>query len=90
MEVTSADGGSSFKIVGGSSQQIFTDENKAIDSAKTELRNLVAELAEEAGADNPVFETDLTIDAPQIEGSRHFVTAIITVSASGRPRFANS
>ena len=89
LEVASADGGSSFKIVGGSSHQIFIEESVAIESARSELSALVEALAKEAGADNPVFDTEISIDAPEIEGSRHFVSASITISASGRPRFAS-
>jgi len=44
-------------------------------------------MADEAGAQTPVFETSVDIQAPTIDGSRHFVEAVIHMTATGRPKF---
>ncbi len=85
--VTSPDGGNSYNLVSSDGPKVFTDEQSAIGEATSFLMDLVAGLADEAGADNPVFETDVQIDAPDVDGSRHFVEAKIVTTATGRPRF---
>ena len=83
--VSSNDGGGSFSILLEQGQEVLADEEKAITSAKAHLRAQVEKLITDAGAIDPEYREEITIDAPTIEGSRHFVQAVITLSAIGLP-----
>jgi len=85
--ITSPDGGSSFQFTSSEGLLNMVDETSAIDKAKEDLRTELATMAEDAGAQSPVFETDIKVYAPTIDGSRHFVEATITMSATGKPKF---
>ena len=86
--VTSPDGGNSFNLVSEGGPKVFADEVQAINDAQSSLSRIVEALALEAGADNPVLDTNVHVEAPEVEGSRHFIEARVTVTATGRPRFA--
>ena len=85
--VTSPDGGSSFQFMSGGSLINMADEKAALEKVRVDLEIELAKMADEAGAQSPVFETSTVINAPTIDGSRHFVEAIINMSATGRPKF---
>lgn len=85
--ITSPDGGSSFQFMGAKGVINMTDEASVLEKAKQELAIQMAQMAKEAGAQSPVFETNIEIHAPTIDGSRHFVEAQIQMSATGRPKF---
>ncbi|MDJ0612497.1 MAG: hydantoinase/oxoprolinase family protein [Rhizobiaceae bacterium] len=90
LTVTSSDGGSSFQILLESGPEVHIDEEKALMAAESHLLELVSKLVSDAGAENPVYETNTDIHAAEIEGSRHFVQADITVSATGLPKLENA
>jgi N-methylhydantoinase A/oxoprolinase/acetone carboxylase beta subunit len=85
--ITSEDGGSSFQFMSGEVLEHMVDEKAAIEKVQSDLKKELAVLAQEAGAQSPVFETDLSVHAPEINGTRHFVEAVVFMSATGRPRF---
>ncbi len=85
--VTSTDGGNSFNLFTEGGTRVFADEALAIGEARSSLSRIVEALALEAGADDPLINADVQIDAPEVDGSRHFVEARIIVTATGRPRF---
>lgn len=84
--VTSSDGGSSFMVLLPQGPQIFHDEEVAIECARSELEKLVIKQAHQAGTDEPALENELELQAPDVEGKRHFVQCKITVTATGAPR----
>ena len=85
--ITSSDGGSSFQFMSGDKLEHMANEEAAIARAKDELKSELSIMAQEAGAQEPVFESNITLHAPTIDGSRHFVEAVIFMSATGRPKF---
>ena len=85
--ITSSDGGSSFQFLSAGQLTHMADEKAAIEKVRADLRLELAQMADEAGALNPVFDENIQIHAPTIEGARHFVDAIIYMSATGRPKF---
>lgn len=85
--ITSSNGGSSFQFMSGTSLTSMSDEEGAIEKVKADLKAEITIMAKEAGAQNAVFENRVNIHAPIIDGSRHFVEAIIFMSATGRPKF---
>lgn len=86
--VTSMDGGGSYDLRLGTNAHKLTSESDAIDLAETHLTEIVTQLAVADGAVAPLIEVNKNIDAPEVEGTRHFIQAEITVIASGRPRMA--
>jgi hypothetical protein len=66
----------------------FDSEEEAMARAEAEVRAIVAKLAEAAGADLARIEVGREVRAATIEGERSFVEAILTATASGRPRIA--
>ncbi|MEM9331421.1 MAG: hydantoinase/oxoprolinase family protein [Pseudomonadota bacterium] len=84
--VSSNDGGNSIAVLLPDGPKMFVDEAQALQAARHELEAQIQKLAQEAGALDPEFETSVEVDAPEIEGSRHFVQAKLTMSATGRPR----
>jgi len=85
--ISSPDGGSSFQFMSNAGLVNMSDETDAINRARDDLAEKLAIMADQAGAQSPVFETDINVHAPTIDGSRHFVEAIITMSATGKPKF---
>lgn len=90
LEVTSSDGGGSFHLLLEDGPLVFNDEKKVLDAASKKLREMLESLMDEAGSDTPVFEEEVSINAPEIEGSRHFVQAKITLTATGLPKLDNA
>ncbi len=66
--------------------QLFSDEEQALNEARSILERDILKMADEAGAVQPVLHSQLEIEAPEIEGTRYFVQAKITMTATGRPR----
>ncbi len=85
--ITSSDGGSSFQFMSDGNLTNMVDEEAVLAKVKADLQNELAQMADEAGAQSPVFETNTVINAPIIDGSRHFVEAIVSMTATGRPKF---
>lgn len=86
--VTSADGGNSFQLMMDDGPQLFTNEEEAIKAATNWLNSELLRLAGEAGAENPEIECDIQVKAPEVDNSRHFMEATITMSASGLPKIS--
>jgi len=86
IQISSADGGSSVSVLLPNGPKMFASEEKAMEEARAALEAQVRKLAEDAGAVDPVFESSQEVDAPEIEGSRHFIQAKITISATGKPK----
>ena len=84
--VSSNDGGNSISVLLPSGPRMFADEEKAMETARASVESEIRDMAEKAGADNPEFEVFIETDAPEIEGSRHFVQSRITMTATGRPK----
>jgi len=84
--ITSVDGGGSFHIQAGDGPKLFIDEKLALEEAEKLLEAQLIEMAEEAGVENPTFEKEILITAPEVDGKRHFMEAKITMSASGLPK----
>lgn len=85
--VTSSDGGSSFQFMSGGKLINMVDEQAVLEKVQSEMKIQITQMANEAGAQSPVFETSVNVQAPMIDGSRHFVEAVIHVTATGRPKF---
>ncbi|MCO5156075.1 MAG: hydantoinase/oxoprolinase family protein [Aquamicrobium sp.] len=66
----------------------FASEEAALDEAERLARAAAATRAAEAGADTVEVAVARDIRAADIDGERAFVEAIVTASASGRPRIA--
>ena len=90
LTVTSGDGGSSFQILLESGPEVHIKEEEALAASEAHLRVLVEELIEKAGAENPSYECETDIHAAEIEGSRHFVQATVTLTATGLPKLENT
>ena len=75
---------------GAGVQERFQDEDTALARARSLAGEAAAEQALESGAAAPAISVEETILAPQIEGRRQLVEAVITATASGRPRIAGS
>ncbi|MGI9350898.1 MAG: hydantoinase/oxoprolinase N-terminal domain-containing protein [Rhizobiaceae bacterium] len=84
--VSSADGGSSFSVLTSNGIKMFAYEKQAVEKATADLEAQLLEMVLEAGAIDPQLETEIQVDAPEIEGSRHFIEARILITATGRPR----
>ena len=84
--ITSSDGGSSFQFMSGGILTNMVDEKAVLEKVQTDMKSELAQMADEAGAQSPVFETDVKVHAPTIDGSRHFVEAVIHMTATGRPK----
>ena len=65
----------------------MVDEKAVLDKVQSDMKKELAQMAVEAGAESPVFETSVNVQAPTIDGSRHFVEAVIHMTATGRPKF---
>ena len=85
MTITSPDGGSSFHLMLSDGPVVVLSENEALERASLELETRIRQMASQAGALDPEFSKEIAVHAPEIDGSRHFVEAIVTMSAVGRP-----
>lgn len=83
--ISSTDGGSSFQIMTLTRPETFSNEEEALERAEAILTDEITQMAIDAGAQDPVFEKDINVQAADIEGKRHFVDAVITITATGEP-----
>jgi len=84
--VTSADGGNSFQLTLDEGPQLFIKEEEALAVAETWLSAEILKMAGEAGAENPTIDHEIEIKAPQVDNTRHFMEAKISMSARGLPK----
>lgn len=77
-----------FRASLGDHPRDFTAEAPALAAAQDHARAAAAEKAMEAGAQDPQIVVDHAITAVSIEDQRTFIEAIVTATASGRPRVA--
>jgi N-methylhydantoinase A/oxoprolinase/acetone carboxylase beta subunit len=75
-----------FRVSFGETISSYKTEDEALDGAENGLRALVADLAGQAGGENPAVSVTRDVNAATIEGERIFVDARITAIATGRPR----
>lgn len=68
--------------------EIFTDEDAAITALVHNLSDRATQAALAAGAADVHVSVDKDVQHAEIEGQRVFVSALITVTATGRPRIA--
>lgn len=85
--VTSSDGGSSFQFMSGGKLTNMVDEKAVLAKVESDMKVELAQMSKEAGAESPIFETSVHVQAPTIDGSRHFVEAVVHMTATGRPKF---
>ncbi len=57
--ITSSDGGSSFQFLSGGNLINMVDEKAVIEKVKSDLQAELAQMADEAGAQSPVFEENI-------------------------------
>ncbi len=86
IEVSSANGGGSYQVLLEDGPLVFNEEDEALNAASNKLREMVETLMANAGSETPTFEEEMVLNAPEIEGSRHFVSAKITLTATGLPK----
>lgn len=79
-----------YRVALGGVQADFDNENSALIKARDMARIEVAIRAKAAGTDNAELVLDDDIRAASVEGHRSFIEAIITATATGRPRIAVS
>ncbi|GHD15573.1 hydantoinase/oxoprolinase N-terminal domain-containing protein [Tianweitania populi] len=77
-----------FRASLGETQRDFNAEAPAMAAAEDYARSAAAEKAQQAGAHDPQIVVDYAITAATVEDQRTFIEAIITATASGRPRVA--
>lgn len=78
-----------FLLMGGGEQTRLGSEAEALERARQQARAAAKAGALASGAVDPVVSLDETIRAPEIEGRRRLVEAVITAVATGRPRIAD-
>ncbi|MBB2973594.1 hydantoinase/oxoprolinase family protein [Mesorhizobium sp. RMAD-H1] len=78
-----------FRTSAGETIRDFDDEEKALDFAETILRTEVTARAAQAGTDEAEITVSRDIRAATVEDKRTFVGAILTATATGRPRIAH-
>lgn len=66
----------------------FTSSNEALDRLEAVLRDLVADEAQQAGAEGIQVTAQRKIQTATIDGREVFLDAEVTAEASGRPRIA--
>jgi N-methylhydantoinase A/oxoprolinase/acetone carboxylase beta subunit len=77
-----------YRVMAGEVVRDFQIEEESIIFAESTLKRQVQQLALEAGTDEPQIEIDRNISAATVEDQRKFIEAVLTASASGRPRIA--
>lgn len=77
-----------YRMSAGNLMRDFTDEEEALAAAEEEIRLLVAERAQVAGAELAQISVVRDIKSATVEGRRTFVEAVLVATASGRPRIA--
>jgi len=84
--ISSSDGGGSFQMLLADGPQLFTNEALALEEAEKLLTAEILQMAEDAGAENPIIEKEIKINAPEVDSTRHFIEAKLSMSASGLPK----
>lgn len=77
-----------FRMNAGETMRDFLSEEAAMAAAEAAIVRLAAERAEAAGAQDAQVTIEREVKAATVEGSRSFVEALLTATASGRPRVA--
>jgi N-methylhydantoinase A/oxoprolinase/acetone carboxylase beta subunit len=77
-----------FRAALGDQLRDFPTEGQAMHAAEAHARSAAADRARDAGADTPEIAVEHDIRAATVEGQRSFVEALVTATASGRPRLA--
>jgi len=78
-----------FRVSAGETIRDFEDEEQALSFAEATLRAHVATRAIDAGTDEAEITISHDIRAATVEDKRTFLEAILTATASGRPRIAH-
>ncbi|MCR9137168.1 MAG: hydantoinase/oxoprolinase family protein [Alphaproteobacteria bacterium] len=78
-----------FAVNGAQLSERHLEESKAMDRAREIARAAALDASMAAGAMDPIVTLSETIDAPEIGGTRQFVEARVSATASGRPRIAH-
>ena len=66
----------------------FASERDAIDFARRIAHERAAEAARAAGAPDPAVEVETVVQAPEVDGARTFLEAVVIARATGRPAAA--
>jgi len=77
-----------FRLTSPARMKDFGSEAEAVAAAEHDARTLVAEKAQEAGADTAEIDVSHDLRTSTVEGQRMFIEARIVAVASGRPRIA--
>ena len=77
-----------FRVSSGEGIADFGEEEEALAAAEAAARRIAATRGAQAGADEAQITVSRDIRAATVEGERAFVEAIVTATASGRPRIA--
>lgn len=77
-----------FRMNAGETMRDFLSEEAAMAAAEAAIATLAGERAREAGAQDAQVTIEREIKAATVEGSRSFIEALLTATASGRPRVA--
>jgi len=77
-----------FRFSAGAMVRDFLSEEEAMAAAEAAVRSIVAERATGAGADSAEITLAREVKAATVEGQRSFIEAIVTATATGRPRLA--
>lgn len=64
----------------------FGDEEAALDEAERAARDMLVTRAAEAGAESFEITVERDVRAATVEGQRSFIEAVLTATATGRPR----
>lgn len=68
----------------------FPDRDAALDALEAALRDEAAARAQAAGAESPRLTAAREIREAEVEGTAMFIEAVVTVTATGRPRIAHA
>jgi N-methylhydantoinase A/oxoprolinase/acetone carboxylase beta subunit len=77
-----------FRMSAGETMRDFLSEEAAMAAAEAAIATLAGERAREAGAQDAQVTIERDVKAATVEGSRSFIEALLTATASGRPRVA--
>lgn len=77
-----------FRVSAGAGIRDFGSEAEAMAAAEAEIRRLAAARGLEAGADAAELDVHRELRLATVEGRRTFISAVLTATATGRPRIA--
>ena len=77
-----------FDVLAGEHIRTFNAEQSALDYAVDITRTRAAAQAREAGTDDAALTHQIARNTATIEGAEHLISAVVTATASGRPRRA--